>query len=168
MKKTPKSVRRITSAFLELRASMPLEKIMVTRLCEKADINKSTFYAYFRDIYDLSDQLENEAVQRIVRSLPEPEVIMNDSTAFMAALLNAFHASGSLISVLFSDNRTSALGEKIEQAVKQLCFAAFPEKQNDARVNITLSYEIYGALYAYFRNPYKEEIRTEIIASLTK
>jgi pyridoxal/pyridoxine/pyridoxamine kinase len=38
MKKQPKSVRRIINAFLEMRASRPLEKIMVTELCEKADI----------------------------------------------------------------------------------------------------------------------------------
>ncbi|MCD7842055.1 MAG: hypothetical protein LUG56_06245 [Lachnospiraceae bacterium] len=41
IKKTKES---ITNAFLELRSRKPLEKITVKELCEKAMINKSTFY----------------------------------------------------------------------------------------------------------------------------
>ena len=45
------------NAFLELRSKKALEKITVRELCEKAEINKSTFYTHFRDIYDLSEYL---------------------------------------------------------------------------------------------------------------
>ncbi|EKC69722.1 TetR family HTH transcriptional regulator [human gut metagenome] len=38
----------------------PLEKITVKELCESARINKSTFYAHYKDIYDLSDAMEEE------------------------------------------------------------------------------------------------------------
>ena len=62
MLKQPKSVRRIINAFIEMRAALPLEKITVTELCAKADIHKSTFYAYYRDIYDLSDHLEKDVI----------------------------------------------------------------------------------------------------------
>ena len=52
-----KTERSIVRAFLKLRAEKPLEKIRVKELCEKAEINKSTFYAHYRDIFDLSEQL---------------------------------------------------------------------------------------------------------------
>ena len=50
----------IINAFIQLRAKKPLEKITVTELAELAYINKATFYTYYQDIYDLSEQLETE------------------------------------------------------------------------------------------------------------
>lgn len=46
------------SAFIELRATKPVEKITVKELTEKANISKQTFYLHFQDIYDLSEYLE--------------------------------------------------------------------------------------------------------------
>ena len=43
----------IINAFIQLRASKPLEKITVKELSELAYINKATFYTYYQDIYDL-------------------------------------------------------------------------------------------------------------------
>ena len=58
-----KTRRSIINGFLELRARKPLEKIRVRELCEKAQINKSTFYDHYRDVYDLAEQLEDEAIR---------------------------------------------------------------------------------------------------------
>ena len=58
-----KTERGIKNAFIELRSRKPLEKITVKELCESARINKSTFYAHYKDIYDLSDAMEEEVVQ---------------------------------------------------------------------------------------------------------
>ena len=55
-----RSQRALLNAFLEMRAGIPLEKISVTALCEKADVNKSTFYAYYHDVYELSEEMQKE------------------------------------------------------------------------------------------------------------
>ena len=56
-KRAQKSRSSIINTFLEIRSKKPLEKITVTELCKKADLNKSTFYVHYHDIYDLSEQL---------------------------------------------------------------------------------------------------------------
>lgn len=168
MQKTPKSVRRIINAFLEMRASKPLEKIMITELCEKADINKSTFYAYYRDIYDLSEKLENDIIERILKSLPSSEMIINDPASFTHHLMNAFQANSSLIFILFSDSRTAALPEKIERAIKELYYSLSPELKEDVRTDVTLTYKIYGAYYAFFKNDYREIDKINIICELSE
>ena len=61
--------RSIINAFIELRAKKPLEKITVKELSELAYINKATFYSHFHDIYDLSEQLEEEAIMNILKNL---------------------------------------------------------------------------------------------------
>ena len=46
-----KTERAIKQAFMELRREKPVEKIRVKELCDRACINKSTFYAHYQDIY---------------------------------------------------------------------------------------------------------------------
>ena len=71
-----KTERGIKNAFIELRSKKPLEKITVKELCESARINKSTFYAHYKDIYDLSDAMEEEVVQSIANSIQHPEYLL--------------------------------------------------------------------------------------------
>ena len=67
--RTEKTENAIKSAFLELRAKRPLEKITVKELCALARINKSTFYTHYQDIYALSEKLEKEVVDSILQSI---------------------------------------------------------------------------------------------------
>ena len=66
----------IEEAFLSLLQEYPLEKISVTKICQRADVNRSTFYAHYMDVYDLankvSDSFLEQIFSRIVSSLGEP------------------------------------------------------------------------------------------------
>lgn len=53
------------NTLLELLEVMPLEKISVTLLCQKADINRSTFYAYYNDISDLLKDMEDSVIKNL-------------------------------------------------------------------------------------------------------
>ena len=66
IEKTEKGIR---NAFIELRSRKPLEKITIKELCEHAYINKSTFYSHYKDIYDLSERMEEEVVSSITNSI---------------------------------------------------------------------------------------------------
>lgn len=61
---------------LEMLKEKPLNKISVKSLCEKSEINRSTFYTYYQDVYDLFQQIEDEFIQKIYQlntplTLPE-------------------------------------------------------------------------------------------------
>ena len=53
---TDRRVRKTRTAIHQALASLLSEKeprdITIRELCERADINKSTFYLHFHDIYD--------------------------------------------------------------------------------------------------------------------
>ncbi len=49
-RKTQSSIKQI---LIHLLKQKELEKITVTELCELADINRSTFYSHYCDIYEL-------------------------------------------------------------------------------------------------------------------
>lgn len=61
-----KTKNSILDAFIELRSEKPLEKITVKELADRARISKQTFYLHYKDIYDLSEQLEQELVKSLV------------------------------------------------------------------------------------------------------
>lgn len=55
--------RTITDSFIQLLHKKPLEKITVKKICEDSLINRSTFYKYYEDPYDLLQQIEDEALE---------------------------------------------------------------------------------------------------------
>ncbi len=50
----------IQDAFFALLKEQPLYKIKVSDLCERAGINRSTFYRHYTDPFDLMNQLEEQ------------------------------------------------------------------------------------------------------------
>jgi len=64
----------IWSAFLKLIFEKDINKITVKELCEQADINKSTFYLHYRDIYDLAEQFKQGLAAKICDIVLEYEI----------------------------------------------------------------------------------------------
>lgn len=54
--------RVLTAALIDLMRENHISKISVKALCEAADVNRSTFYAHFRNQYDLLAHVEAEAL----------------------------------------------------------------------------------------------------------
>ncbi len=53
------------SALLELLEKKPLEKITVTDVCTLADVNRSTFYAYYVDVGMLLTEIEDDVLSQL-------------------------------------------------------------------------------------------------------
>ena len=51
------SVRRIEKTFIELLQTKELHEITVSDICKRCELNRSTFYANYIDIYDLADKV---------------------------------------------------------------------------------------------------------------
>lgn len=50
----------IEKSFVELLKTKPLSEITLKEVCALAEINRSTFYRHYKDIYDWRDQMEAE------------------------------------------------------------------------------------------------------------
>lgn len=57
--------RLLKEAFLEMFETTPIDKIHVRTLCEKAGINRSTFYKYYSSPNDLLEEMENEMLMLV-------------------------------------------------------------------------------------------------------
>lgn len=56
------SRKKIQNAVVELLKNSNLENLKVTKICQKAHINRSTFYDNYTDIYDMADKLRKYLV----------------------------------------------------------------------------------------------------------
>ena len=59
-KRKKESKKKIEKIFVQLLQEKELNKISVTEICEKANINRSTFYTNYLDVYDLADKVAEE------------------------------------------------------------------------------------------------------------
>lgn len=164
-----KTKRSIVNAFLELRAKQPLEKITVKELCRRAMIHKSTFYSHYNDVYALSETLEREVVASILAGIARPENVFEDPAAFTRELLMGYLAQEQLLATLFSGDASGRLARQLEESIKALAFAAYPQYRDDPARNTVLSYCIYGGYHAFLENRrYGTETVAPLIAHLSQ
>lgn len=62
-RRTKYSLMAIRTALFELLKDKELRAITVTDICRVADVNRGTFYKYYRDVPDLFSQIEDTLVE---------------------------------------------------------------------------------------------------------
>ncbi len=65
-RRTRRTKKLLTDAFITLLSTKKLNEITVKELCDKADINRGTFYLHYQDIYDLKQQIETDLYEELV------------------------------------------------------------------------------------------------------
>ena len=61
------SIERIEKVFIELLQTKELQEITVSDICKLCELNRSTFYANFIDIYDLAVQVREQLEEEVDR-----------------------------------------------------------------------------------------------------
>lgn len=73
MKKQPEITEKtkdaFVTAFCQLYAQKPIDKITIKEITLNAGYNRSTFYQYFSDVYDLLEYIENDLLKSMIKSL---------------------------------------------------------------------------------------------------
>ncbi len=69
MKKNPQQTeftkQKLQKAFWDIYEEKSLERITVREITERAGFNRSTFYAYYKDVYDVLEQSENAMLSKL-------------------------------------------------------------------------------------------------------
>lgn len=144
--------RHIVTAFLELRAQKPLERITIKDLAARAEINKATFYLHFHDIYDLSDTVERDIVSSVIARIQKPENLVFQPSQAIRELTDAYLAQKERIDVVFAGEQRPHLVKLIEEGIRQRLYEKYPQWKDDLDTNIMLSYCIYGSYHAFMEN----------------
>lgn len=73
-KKRKASQEKITKIFLQLIQKYEINEITVSKICKLANINRSTFYANYIDIYDLADKIKEEMFYNVLELYKEESI----------------------------------------------------------------------------------------------
>ena len=85
----------IQDAFLEILKEKPVSKITVKEVCDKAEINRGTFYRHYQDCYDLLDKIEEEGLREFEKMLASVQATGMQSA--VEAILHTLQNNSQLI-----------------------------------------------------------------------
>lgn len=64
-RRTKYTLQAIRAAMFELLESRSLDAVTVTDICALADVNRGTFYKYYKDVYDLFEKTQDAFIDKI-------------------------------------------------------------------------------------------------------
>lgn len=83
-----KTRRDLRAAIIGLIKEKPIEKVSVTEICEKAMVNRMTFYKYYEDKFSLLDDTVNEIKDSIEAKVPTTEIkSLEEASIFFAKII---------------------------------------------------------------------------------
>lgn len=82
-KRKKDSKLKIERAFIELIQTKEINEITVTDICKKTNLNRSTFYANYIDIYDLVDKIKERMINDFFELYKEEVSIKQHSYDFL-------------------------------------------------------------------------------------
>ena len=66
-----RSRKLIRQAFMDILKEKPFEKITVTDIVDRAEINRSTFYAHYPDVFGVIEEIQNEIITYMEKMMDE-------------------------------------------------------------------------------------------------
>ena len=113
-----RSRKLINEALADLLTEKPLDKITVTDVVKRADINRGTFYAHYRDIPDVVDHLIQQTFSAIRDAMiAQTEMPSNMGLVFLTAIQTILEEDLSFYRKILNSSASSLMQEQLVSIV---------------------------------------------------
>jgi len=116
---TLQTKQNIIDAFWLLYSEKRIEKITVKEITDKAGYNRSTFYQYFIDVYDVLDTIEKSLIPTL-NELPPIMIGSTQSGMPIDAFFKLYEKNSQYYSVLLGDKGDPAFVGMLKNTIKPL------------------------------------------------
>lgn len=149
-----RSRKMIKEAFLELLKEKEISKITVTDIVTKADLNRSTFYAHYMDVKAITEEMENEVIDKMLEILKKFEFknFFNNPTPLLLEVSRFLESNQNTYKILLKVNDAETFLKKLKNlfADYMLADTDIPEYLKDKKmVNLRISYFSGGIINMY-------------------
>lgn len=149
--KTKKAIREAT---LRLLSQKTIEDISVTELAAEAQINRKTFYNYYQSVYQVIEEIENEAVEKFVSAIKATDWYNGEDLDFDKLFLcvtEAVNDNMEFFGYLLNISKTSRLIVKVEARLKEKGRAYFARYLDidEELIALAMDYVISGMFSVY-------------------
>lgn len=135
--------RRVRKTKMQLRQGLArlmqkksIKEITVKELVDEVDINRSTFYLHYTDIYQMLEKIEEEAmvdIRKAMEGCPADSSDRDKIIPFLAQFFSILDSNRDLSLALLGPNGDMAFVERIERLIanKFLIKSNFPQTSNE-------------------------------------
>ena len=110
----------LKETLIQLMAENHISKISVKKICEIADVNRSTFYAHYDNQYDLLNQIERETIEDIHKFIAKEKSQQVTLRTMLCLILEYAAQNTELFRILLSERSDSSFRKEITKLVKEL------------------------------------------------
>lgn len=138
---TARTRQALINAFLQLNKDREIQHITVREICVQAHYNRSTFYQYFSDIYDLRNRLETELLEKLTD-------LFNTNFAKLQAgnhvdiFLKFYSAHAETFLILLGSTGDPAFYHRIKNTVKPIIRRLLALEGDDRKVDYVLEFSV--------------------------
>ena len=127
VKKEDRRVRRtkklLTQALTELMQQKQVKEITVTELTDLADMNRGTFYLYYKDIFDMLEHIEDNMFQALNEILErhEKENVVQETEPILRDILGFIEENQEMVRVLLSPHGDMNFLHRLNDVLREKC-----------------------------------------------
>lgn len=139
IRKTKQALKSSLAALMEQK---DIREISVQELAAHADLNRTTFYLHYRDIYDLQQQIENEAAGKINEILQEYVPLQGHDQIYLmlTKFLTCIKEDTDLHHIILGKNKNQVFLQEICRSVESHCIKVWTDTLDIKRKEEMLDY----------------------------
>ncbi|MDL2218953.1 TetR/AcrR family transcriptional regulator [Ruminococcaceae bacterium OttesenSCG-928-O06] len=154
----------LQNAFLELLTEKPVQSVTVKELCQRAGVNRGTFYLHYKDVYDLLEKMEDALLRDLDELLQSNPVIVYNTpeeagAGFTNAIFGFFEKNREMCAILLGDNGDKKFVAGIIERAKEksvreyLAFYPTASRQDAEIFYYFIAWGFIGLLQQSLQNP---------------
>ena len=155
--------RMLKDALIEMLREKDIYQVSIRELCQRADVNRSTFYKYYGSQFDLLADMEDDLLGFLSKTITEhasnPERIIETACEYIESHLE-------FARLIINNNVDPLFPQKLFalSALREETLKKFSGEQNEAMMEYFYNYITYGSyrIFCVWLNKEKRESPEEI------
>ena len=163
-RKTQYTRKYLADGLIALMKTKPFDRITVTELCEYADVNRSTFYTHYEDIYALLSFVEAETLAWIDQCFEEVGGMQGreDILRSLERHYEFLARNSAYLQVLMSEQGNLAFQKKAYASIYKAFGDVFAQSAAPIEENMRFAFVVHGGIgitQQWLKNGLKESPR---------
>ena len=168
-RRTAMTKRMLKDALTEMLKKKDIYHISIRELCERADVNRSTFYKYYGSQFDLFADMEKDLLVFLTGVIEDHSA---DTAGAIETACAYLEKNLEFARLILNNNVDPAFPQKVfsMEAVKEAMMNKHPGRGSESELNYLYNYLTYGAyrIVCLWLNKEKRESPHEIAGILAK
>ena len=146
-----KTKAQLREGLARLMQKKSIKEISVKELVDEVDINRSTFYLHYTDIYQMLQKIEEDAMQNITEVMKKYPIDPDNSDSVLQFIVQFFSIMDNdrdLCLALLGPHGDMAFVEQIENLLAETFLKRLPEKlpKNDPNIKYPYAFILNGCV----------------------